>query len=231
VSNLYPGTYTVVESSLPEGATLEDVDCGEATTEPTANGVDVTLAPGEDVSCTFTNDDPVDLSVVKTSSGDPVAGATQLTYTLTVTNNGPGENADPIVVTDTLPAGLGFVSASGTGWDCSNVGNAITCTYDAQLGVGESSSITVVASINATTVSATVQNCATVADGIEDDTNDTSCVSNTITAVAAVEASQSAAPLAFTGSSPFRAVTLGAVLLGLGLAAALFGRRRKVRID
>jgi uncharacterized repeat protein (TIGR01451 family) len=55
-----------------------------------------------------------DLSVVKTGPANVVAGGT-VTYTLDVSNAGPS-NAAALTVIDTLPAGVTFVSASGTGW-------------------------------------------------------------------------------------------------------------------
>lgn len=51
-----------------------------------------------------------DLSLTKTASPDPVIAGEDLTYTLVVTNAGPSDAAG-VTVTDTLPAGIAFVSA------------------------------------------------------------------------------------------------------------------------
>ena len=49
-------------------------------------------------------------------------------YTLVVVDNGPSDAAS-LTVSDTLPAGVTFVSATGTGWTCTNTGNvSVTCT-------------------------------------------------------------------------------------------------------
>jgi uncharacterized repeat protein (TIGR01451 family) len=64
------------------------------------------------------------------------------TYVLTVRNSGTLATSAPIVVTDTLPAGLTFVSASGTGWSCNASGQTVTCTYSASLPVGATASFT-----------------------------------------------------------------------------------------
>ena len=42
----------------------------------------------------------------------------------------PAVTPNPITVTDTLPAGLNFVSGTGTGWTCSAVGQVVTCFYN-----------------------------------------------------------------------------------------------------
>ena len=47
----------------------------------------------------------MDLSIAKVDSPDPVVQGSSLTYTVTVTNNGPS-NATGVVMTDTLPAGV-----------------------------------------------------------------------------------------------------------------------------
>jgi uncharacterized repeat protein (TIGR01451 family) len=52
-----------------------------------------------------------DLEISKADSPDPVTVGDNLTYTITVTNNGPDAAAN-VVVTDTLPSGVTFVSAS-----------------------------------------------------------------------------------------------------------------------
>ena len=51
------------------------------------------------------------LSITKTDSPDPIAVGHNLTYTMTVTNNGP-DAATGAVVTDPLPASAAFISAS-----------------------------------------------------------------------------------------------------------------------
>jgi uncharacterized repeat protein (TIGR01451 family) len=53
----------------------------------------------------------VDLGLVKTDSPDPVLFGQNLTYTLSVTNNGPMP-ATGVTVTDPLPAGVSLVSAT-----------------------------------------------------------------------------------------------------------------------
>ena len=72
-----------------------------------------------------------DVSITKTSDGGAIAG-TQHTYTVSVSNAGPS-NADNIVVTDLLPAGFTFSSATDP--TCSATGPVVTCTR-ATLAVG-----------------------------------------------------------------------------------------------
>src|SRR5438094_233521 len=55
-----------------------------------------------------------DLSIVKTDSPEPVSAGNNLTYTLTIDNAGPSDAA-AVTVSDTLPTGTSFVSASDGG--------------------------------------------------------------------------------------------------------------------
>jgi uncharacterized repeat protein (TIGR01451 family) len=67
------------------------------------------------------------LSVTKTGAPDPVVFGTLLTYTIVVTNGGAA-NATSVTVTDVLPAGVTFESASGDGWTCGFASGTVTCT-------------------------------------------------------------------------------------------------------
>ena len=78
-----------------------------------------------------------DLSVrSKVDSADPVIFGSTFTYTITVGNAGPAV-ATGVVVTDTLPVGLSFVSGAG----CSAVAQVVTCTVGT-IPVGGSASVT-----------------------------------------------------------------------------------------
>lgn len=55
----------------------------------------------------------------------------------------------PIVVTDTLPPGLTYVSASGTGWSCSGSGSSFTCTSPGPLAPGQFSDISLTVAVDA----------------------------------------------------------------------------------
>ena len=54
-------------------------------------------------------------------------GTTPLAYALSVTNAGPGV-AGAASVSQTLPAGVTFASAAGSGWTCGESAGVVTCT-------------------------------------------------------------------------------------------------------
>ncbi|MDQ2622902.1 MAG: DUF11 domain-containing protein [Actinomycetota bacterium] len=58
------------------------------------------------------------------------------TYLINVRNEGAVPTAHQTAVTVTLPEGLGFVSAAGTGWSCDETDGTVTCTRAAGLGGG-----------------------------------------------------------------------------------------------
>ncbi|MCX5885618.1 MAG: DUF1566 domain-containing protein [Proteobacteria bacterium] len=68
----------------------------------------------------------LDISVIKTDAPDPVTVGSNLTYTITVTNNGP-ETATGVILTDTLPSNVTYVSATSTQGTCSKSGDTVTC--------------------------------------------------------------------------------------------------------
>ena len=67
-----------------------------------------------------------DIAVTKTDNPDPVAVGQNLTYTVTVTNNGP-DKATGVTVTDTLPASVTFISATPSQGVCSEYCGVVTC--------------------------------------------------------------------------------------------------------
>ncbi|HKH48023.1 MAG TPA: DUF11 domain-containing protein [Thermoanaerobaculia bacterium] len=80
-----------------------------------------------------------DLVVTKVEDADPVTAGADLTYTITVTNNGP-DPADDVAWSDTLPAETTFVSlAQPGGWTCSTPaagsGGTVSCSLN-PLAVG-----------------------------------------------------------------------------------------------
>jgi uncharacterized repeat protein (TIGR01451 family) len=101
-----------------------------------------------------------DLSISKTHTGNFTAGINGV-YTLAVSNVGSAPTTAAITLTDTLPAGLGYVSGTGSGWNCSALGQAVTCTNAGPIAVGGSSSVTLTVSVGAGAVPS-VTNTATV---------------------------------------------------------------------
>ncbi len=72
---------------------------------------------------------PPDLRITKTGPESFTVGQ-QASYTLTVRNSpSAGATTDPVTVTDTLPPGFDFISATGTNWICSADGSIVTCNY------------------------------------------------------------------------------------------------------
>lgn len=119
-----------------------------------------------------TDDDPVtvpplaDLAIEKSHQGTLKVGE-EGTYLLEVTNNGPTEATGPIVVTDTLPDGLEYVEATGSGWSCSESTGVVTCELPGPLGAGETTTITLVVDVLPAAYPQ-VQNTANVSGPAED---------------------------------------------------------------
>ena len=114
---------------------------GPEPAQPQVDGTSatVTVRPGDDWTCTITNTvGSPELSIQK--SGGDVASGQDITWTIIVTNSGTADATD-VVVTDHLPAGFTFVSAS-TG--CGESGGTVTCTI-ALVPMGDQVSISITA--------------------------------------------------------------------------------------
>jgi uncharacterized repeat protein (TIGR01451 family) len=104
------------------------------------------------------------LAITKTHAGNFVVGQ-QGTYTLTVSNNGPPATIGAITVTDTLPAQLAYVAATGTGWTCGASAQVVTCTSSAAIAANASAPpITLAVAVSAPAPT-TVTNTASAAGG------------------------------------------------------------------
>ncbi len=123
------GVWTVGDVPAGDEETLEVVVTVD-TTDPVTNTAEVTAAaeadadsepgnrdtdPGEDDadSATVTAAPLVDLSLAKTETAEPTHLGDVATFVITVANAGPS-TATGIDVDESLPAGLGFVSADAT---------------------------------------------------------------------------------------------------------------------
>ena len=135
-----------------------------------------------------------DLQITKGHAGTFNAGANGI-YTLSVTNNGPSTAASPIVVSDVIPAGESFVSATGTSWTCLFASGTVTCTYGSGLASGATANpIVLVVSTPANTASGTViDNTASVTAPTYDDNlaNNSSTDPTTILASADLQVTKS----------------------------------------
>jgi len=125
-----------------------------------------------------------DLVVTNTDSPDPVVVGNNITYTITVTNNGSTSPATGVVLTDIFDASVSFVSAtSNQGAACTHIGLKVSCNLG---NITMPTPVTVSVVVTPNTV-ATINNTASVT-GSELDPN----VTNNI----AVQASIITAPLA-----------------------------------
>ncbi len=102
---------------------------------------------------------------------------TNFAYTLVVTNTGMGASNGTVTVTDSLPAGLTFVS--GSGFTCAASGQNVTCTSSTAIAVSGTATITL--TVNPTTTGANA-NTASVIGGGDTSAATSNTVSTTVNA-------------------------------------------------
>lgn len=142
-NNQFNSTVNDQGSSTTYGVDVDSYDISSllsagdtSATSVYSSGADLVILSTEVIS--VTNTDVSDLSINMTGPAS-VASSSNYAFTITVTNNGPiAHPASTITVTDTLPTGFNFVSASGTGWSCGAVGQDVTCTHPGPLSIGSS---------------------------------------------------------------------------------------------
>jgi uncharacterized repeat protein (TIGR01451 family) len=124
------------------------------------------------------------LKLTKTHAASSfVAGKTE-PYTLKVENTSSTHTATgPIYLNDTLPAGLTYVSATGTNWTCTANGQNISCQNPNSLAAGQSSTLTLSVTVDNDVPTPSVTNTASVSSsGFDANTADNTAQDVTPTA-------------------------------------------------
>ena len=166
-------------------------------------------APGNNTTIfeTAVTPAPADLSIAKTADRDVAVVGSNVTYTIVVMNDGPGEALN-VVVTDDLPAGSTLVSAPET---CSGT-TTITCTVGT-LASGGSAAIELVVMMPATP--GTVTNDVRVSTDSDDPAEGNDAASAAVDAHLPFEAVPALSPAALA-------------LLALSIASAVLVALRRV---
>ena len=187
------------------------------------------------------------LDLEKSLVDDGLVAGADVTWLIAVTNLGPSPTTGTVTVVDDLPAGLTHVSNDSDVLDCAVAGQAVTCTTDSVLAVGDTIELRIVTTVVAEP-GTTVLNEATVTGGtsidgellpedvIDEITEDLTDPDSNLDEILGIDLPDdgdidttddaSQPTLAFTGSSTVWLALVAAALVVLGLAFQLVGRRK-----
>jgi uncharacterized repeat protein (TIGR01451 family) len=163
-----------VNAGTPSGTSITETDTATA-----GNIVPGLTTNRASATVVVANANSADVAIVKTAAPNPVTEGTALTYTLTVTNNGPA-SATNVTTTDTLPSVVTYLSSTATQGTCSEAGGTVTCQLGTILSAG-TATVTILTLPGAPGV---VSNTATVSADQTDSVpaNNSSTQTETITA-------------------------------------------------
>jgi uncharacterized repeat protein (TIGR01451 family) len=118
-----------------------------------------------------------DLSLIKTGPSGRVPTGRNMTYTLTVANNGPDE-ASEVTAIDQLPASVSFVSATPSQGSCGESAGIVTCALG-QMANGATATVNIVVK---PTLAGTITNTASVSafEADPDEINNTDSVETSV---------------------------------------------------
>ena len=144
-----------VTAQDPQGGNVSDTSDDPTDTTSTNDPTVVSLAPPD-----------ADIAVTKSVSDPTPAEGDTITFTVTATNLGPDDATD-VVITDALPAGLTYVSHTGTGTytPLTSLWNVGTITN------GATSTLTITATVDAGTAGTTITNVASYTTSTSVDNN------------------------------------------------------------
>lgn len=188
--NLYNSTVGYLGQSCNGNAWGVDIDTYDVTpflyegqtgaTLEYSSGNDLVLLTAQVISTTNT---PVaDLGIAKTHVGSHFTAGQNGSYEIVVHNYGPEIATGTATVTDTLPAGLTFLSGTGTGWTCSAVGQVVTCNNSqTSLPVGaDLPTLTLTVAVDGSAATST-ENTASVSHPMFDGTGGNQTDTDTVT--------------------------------------------------
>jgi len=172
------------------------------------------------------------VSGTKTVSGTTFTVGSTITYTVVLSNSGPGPQGDNPgnEFTDVLPSGLALVSATATsGTAAANTGTN-TVTWNGPIPASGSVTITITATILPSAAGTTVSNQGTISyDSNGDGTNDATAQTDDPGVAGAANPTSIQVP----GLPPVVAIPalsiFGLLLLGLALAGLAFASLRRMR--
>ncbi len=166
-----PITATCELGSIEAGQTVTiDIDVTAPGTPQTLSNTVTVSSPSDRTNASDTEETTVvvkvELSVIKEDDPDPVDVGDNLTYTLTMTNEGPND-ATGVTVTDELPEGVEFVSAEASqgGTDaCDEQAGVVACNLG-DIGNGDTATVEIVVTPTAV---GTIENTAEVSSATDD---------------------------------------------------------------
>jgi hypothetical protein len=231
-ANLGPYDNTAIGSSrTPLDETVTDISDSGTDSDPTRSNPDQPGDTGGTDDPVPTEFPPIDLTIAKVADVDtvPAAGGT-VEWSLTVTNDGPGDDGGPITVVDELPETLTYLDAGGSGWDCSDEGQTVTCVWNAPLAAGDSTTLIKISTEATDQGRDSITNVAAVSStGTETSTSNND--GDAKVAISSADVTPTPTPDATPETLPRTGAAIaGLVLLGLGLVIGgrlLAGRRRK----
>jgi len=153
------------------------------------------------------------LALTKTASPNPAISLASLTYRITVTNNGPSP-ATNVVVTDNLPAGVNFGSATPTVGSCTGT-STVTCNLNG-MARGATATISIIVTpqsagqlSNTASVSATEpdldmsDNSATIQTAVNTTASGPSMLDSNLSVKTIISGLSQPTMMAFIGSNDF----------------------------